>query len=233
MRDFYERNVSRGGSHLDFMPLTFRLNIDLANGQTIEVNPGFQRFRDAFQQSMIHTGQSIWIVKPGENSNRGKGIQIFSDLDEIKDFVEDCSRDNENEKSKFVIQKYIANPLLIEKRKFDLRVFGVASLVGATTREFRGYFYKDGYLRTSSREFSISDLNNRYVHLTNDAIQKKSSDYGKFETGNKISYHDFQEWLKVNKGVDFYKQVLPQIKQIVADTLEAFADLLGTSAPQT
>ena len=69
-----------------------------------------------------------------------------------------------------MIQKYIANPLLIEKRKFDLRVFGVASLVGTTTREFRGYFYKDGYLRTSSREFSISDLNNRYVHLTNDAI---------------------------------------------------------------
>lgn len=89
--------------------------------------------------------------------------------------------------------------MLIEKRKFDFRVFGVASVIGGNipnsegslTREFRGYFFKEGYIRTSSREYSISDLDNRYVHLTNDAIQKKSSDYGKFETGNKVCYEDF------------------------------------------
>lgn len=75
--------------------------------------------------------------------------------------------------------------------------------------EFRGYFYREGYLRTSSREYDIKDLDNRYVHLTNDAIQKKSSDYGKFETGNKISYDDFQEFLKTTKEVDFYKTILP------------------------
>ena len=128
-------------------------------------------------------------MKPGENSNRGRGIEIFKDLEAIKDFVEACSRENEPEETKFVIQKYIANPLLIEKRKFDLRVFGVASVMGGC--EFRGYFYKEGYLRTSSREYDVKNLDNRYVHLTNDAIQKKSSDYGKFETGNKISYEDF------------------------------------------
>ena len=57
--------------------------------------------------------------------------------------------------------------------------------------EFRGYFYTEGYLRTSSWEFNTGDLTNRYIHLTNDAVQKKASDYGKFETGNKISYEDF------------------------------------------
>jgi hypothetical protein len=31
------------------------------------------------------------------------------------------------------------------------------------------------------------------VHLTNDAVQKKASDYGKFEAGNKLSYVEFQE----------------------------------------
>ena len=34
----------------------------------------------------------------------------------------------------------------------------------------RGYFYEDGYLRTSSKEFSLKQLDNKYVHLTNDAI---------------------------------------------------------------
>ena len=53
------------------------------------------------------------------------------------------------------------------------------------------YLYDEGYLRTSCREFSIHDLSNRFVHLTNDAVQKKAQDYGKFEAGNKISYNEF------------------------------------------
>ena len=130
--------------------------------------------------------------------------------------------------TKFVIQKYITNPLLIEKRKFDIRCFGVAQLLTGpgNTREFRGYFFKEGYLRTSSREFTLNDLENRYIHLTNDAIQNKSADYGKFETGNKMSYDDFNEILKYLKGVDFYKTILPQIKQGITDTLEALANIL-------
>jgi tubulin---tyrosine ligase len=54
------------------------------------------------------------------------------------------------------------------------------------------YLYEEGYLRTSCREFSINDLSNKFVHLTNDAVQKKAQDYGKFEAGNKISYNEFQ-----------------------------------------
>ena len=29
------------------------------------------------------------------------------------------------------------------------------------------------------------------IHLTNDAVQKKAEDYGKFEAGNKLSYIEF------------------------------------------
>ena len=113
--------------------------------------------------------------------------------------------------TKFVIQKYITNPLLIERRKFDIRCFGLAQLINGpnNTREYRAYFFKEGYLRTSSREFTLHDLENRYIHLTNDAIQNKSADYGKFETGNKMSYDDFNEMLKQLKGVDFYKSIVP------------------------
>lgn len=55
----------------------------------------------------------------------------------------------------------------------------------------KGYFYEDGYIRTSCKEFNLDNLSNRFVHLTNDAVQKKSDDYGKFENGNKISYQNF------------------------------------------
>ena len=35
---------------------------------------------------------------------------------------------------------------------------------------FKAYYYTEGYLRTSCREFSLNNLSNRMVHLTNDAV---------------------------------------------------------------
>lgn len=107
------------------MPLTFRMNIDKKAGTN--GNAGYQKFTKAFDELQEKEGQSVWIVKPGENSNRGRGIQIFEDLDQIREFVENTTREDLNHNmTKFVIQKYITNPLLIERRKFDIRCFGVA-----------------------------------------------------------------------------------------------------------
>ena len=66
-----------------------------------------------------------------------------------------------------IVQKYIEQPLLVYKRKFDIRVFGLLTCVSGL---LRGYFYEEGYLRTSSSEYSLGSLKNRLVHLTNDAI---------------------------------------------------------------
>jgi len=60
----------------------------------------------------------------------------------------------------WVLQKYIEKPLLYKQRKFDIRVWTVL------TNDFEIYLYKDGYLRTSSDEYSPSAKNNQ-VHLTN------------------------------------------------------------------
>jgi len=32
------------------------------------------------------------------------------------------------------------------------------------------YWYKEGYIRTSSNNFSTKNLDNKYIHLTNDAV---------------------------------------------------------------
>ena len=55
----------------------------------------------------------------------------------------------------------------------------------------KGFAYNEGYVRTSSREFKLKNLKDKIIHLTNDAVQKKSDDYGKFEAANKISYAEF------------------------------------------
>jgi len=35
---------------------------------------------------------------------------------------------------------------------------------------FQGYWYQDGYLRTSSKEYNTKNVTNKLVHLTNDSI---------------------------------------------------------------
>jgi len=49
------------------------------------------------------------------------------------------------------------------------------------------YWYRHGYLRTASKVFNLNNFENK-THLTNDAVQNKFSDYGKYEKGNKVSY---------------------------------------------
>lgn len=66
-----------------------------------------------------------------------------------------------------IIQSYISRPLLINNRKFDFRIFALFTSING---HVKGYFYEDGYIRTSSREFDLDNLDDRYIHLTNDAI---------------------------------------------------------------
>ena len=34
----------------------------------------------------------------------------------------------------------------------------------------KGYWFEEGYIRTSSVAFSLKNLNNKMIHLTNDAV---------------------------------------------------------------
>lgn len=162
--------------------------------------------------------QNIWIIKPGENTNRGHGINVTSSLNEIKQIINARSYDNQRT---FIIQKYIENPALYKGRKFDIRCFGMLTSINGC---LKGFAYDEGYIRTSSREYNIKKLNNKLVHLTNDAIQKKADDYGKFEVGNKVSFKEYQQYLNETVpylNIDFNKHLMSQIKRIITDTFRA------------
>ena len=118
----------------------------------------------------------------------------------------------------FIIQKYIEKPLLIHKRKFDIRVWVIVSYTG------KWYFFKEGYLRTSGSEFYLDDNNpdNQYVHLTNNAIQKFSKTYGEFEDGNQMSFKNFQQYIEEHypeRGINFYRDWMPKMKNMIKHSL--------------
>ena len=84
--------------------------------------------------------KNLWIVKP-TNSSRGRGIYIIDDVSEVS--LDDPS----------IISKYIADPLLINGHKFDLRIY-----VTITSYEpLRIYVYKEGLVRFASEEYSMKD----------------------------------------------------------------------------
>ena len=69
-------------------------------------------------------------------------------------------------------------------------------------------------MRTSCKEYSTKNMN-KFIHLTNDAVQKHSDEYGKYEPANKVSFHDLDKYLKKNCNYDhFYSEIYVSIKQL-------------------
>jgi tubulin--tyrosine ligase len=61
----------------EVLPLTFHIK----NGIT---DPEFLDFKKTFTEfSKNPAFKNVWIVKPGENTNRGYGIQVVSSLTEV------------------------------------------------------------------------------------------------------------------------------------------------------
>lgn len=180
-------------------------------------DPDFLEFENYFKSAS--ESNNIWIVKPGENTNRGKGISVAASLSEIRALVKEKSSSHT-----CIIQKYIERPLLINKRKFDIRCFALLTSINSV---LQGYFYTEGYIRTSCKEFSLKNLENKYIHLTNDAVQKHSEDYGKFEPANKLSYSEFQNYVNQSNPkltFNFEKDILMKIKEIVQNSFYSVAE---------
>ena len=85
-------------------------------------------------------------------------------MKEIRDILIQSEFDR---RKTFIVQKYIEKPALYNQRKFDIRCFGMLTVVN---NKLKGFVFDNGYLRTSSRPFKNSQLTNKLIHLTNDAV---------------------------------------------------------------
>ena len=115
-----------------------------------------------------------------------------------------------------VIQKYIEKPLLYYGRKFDIRIWVLL------TQNLNVYMFEEGHLKCCSINYNLNS-DNTFCHLTNYSFQKYSSNFGKYEFGNEVSFSDFQKNIDVNydKKVNFKNDILPKIKEIIKFTFES------------
>ena len=99
--------------------------------------------------------ENLYIVKPVASS-RGRGVRVLSDVTTLP--------------NKGILQKYIYNPHLINKKKYDIRVYVLVT--GFSPLKI--YLYENGLIRFCSENFDLDPdrLNNNYIHVTNFSVNK-------------------------------------------------------------
>ena len=100
--------------------------------------------------------KDVWLFKPARDSF-ARGIEILENYTEI-------------EKTKFkhfLISRYIMNPMLIRKKKFDMRAYVLVTGMNP----LKIYFYKDGYIKIPVKDFTLE-----YEHIKDGCIHITTSD---------------------------------------------------------
>jgi tubulin polyglutamylase TTLL4 len=133
----------------------------------------------------------LWLIKP-KSGSLGEGIYIFENFTKIPDV--------------YLITRYISNPHLINKLKYDFRIYvlitGLAPL--------KVYLYKEGMVRFATDEYNLdkNHLSHKYSYLTNVNInQKNKQEYKKAtnadtQEGSKWSLQVYEDYCN-NNNIDY------------------------------
>jgi len=135
----------------------------------------------------------VYIRKVGAGSHRGLGVQPVDEDEEaaLKTLYENgnkCGKVRLN----YIVQSYVHNPLLLNKRKFDFRMY----MLIASTNPLVAY-YHDGFLRVALFEYDANS-GNKTSAMTNLAIVQGIHDKVKagelFEGMNEEELKVAQQW---------------------------------------
>jgi hypothetical protein len=72
-----------------------------------------------------------------------------------------------------IVSQYIANPYLINGYKFDIRIYVLVTSVSP----LRIYIYDEGLVRFATEKYNTGNTDNRYIHLTNYAVNKLNKNF--------------------------------------------------------
>jgi tubulin polyglutamylase TTLL4 len=118
-----------------------------------------------------------------------------------------------------IIQKYIKNPLLLGGLKWDLRIYVFVTSFSPLV----AYICDDGLVRFSTEKYSLN-TKNRYVHLTNYSINKKSKKFRQNHDASSTEGHKWSMkilWGELKKEGHNTDKIWEDIKDVVLKTLIA------------
>ncbi|XP_074868063.1 putative tubulin polyglutamylase TTLL9 isoform X3 [Carettochelys insculpta] len=183
--------------------------------KTFEMPSEYHLFVEEFRKNPGIT----WIMKPVARS-QGRGIFLFRKLKDVidwrKDGVRTDDQKDETQVENYVAQCYIENPYLIGGRKFDLRVY----VLVMSYIPLKAWLYRDGFARFSNTRFTLSSIDDQYVHLTNVAVQKTAPDYDP-EKGCKWTIQRFRQYLTAKHGAEVVETLFAEMDNIFIKSLQS------------
>ena len=226
----------------------FDKNYENINKQYIYINKNFLSDKNYWivKPTDLYQGKCIdifnnfeQIYKKCKNIFRGVDKRIKPDLSVKEEDDSDNDSNNDNTKNNYIsdnneyinkkkiiysrmycsneiiIQKYLDNPLLYNNRKFDIRCFVLVDY------NLNIYFFREGHLKASSELYNINDKN-KFIHITNYSLQKKSSKFETYEEGNEISYNDFKQFMISNNiSLNNFDNMIKQMKLLVEISMKS------------
>ncbi|XP_075041783.1 tubulin polyglutamylase TTLL11 isoform X2 [Mixophyes fleayi] len=159
------------------------------------------------------TWKPAFIVKP-DSGCQGDGIYLIKDPSEIRIMASVQNRPS-------VVQEYISKPLVIDKLKFDMRLYVVLK----SLEPLEIYIAKDGLSRFCTEPYqepNHKNLHHVYMHLTNYSLNAHSGNFihsDSVHTGSKRTFSSILYRLST-KGVDV-KKVWSDIISLVIKTVIA------------
>ncbi|XP_072592239.1 probable tubulin polyglutamylase TTLL9 isoform X2 [Vulpes vulpes] len=169
----------------------------------------FRRLKDIMDWRKGTAGKKLTGLEapPARNAVNPSGSHDSRSSDDQKDEIP-----VEN----YVAQRYIENPYLIGGRKFDLRVY----VLVMSYIPLRAWLYRDGFARFSNTRFTLSSIDDQYVHLTNVAVQKTSPDYHP-KKGCKWMLQRFRQYLASKHGPEAVEALFSDMDNIFVRSLQS------------
>ncbi|KAI9358675.1 tubulin-tyrosine ligase family-domain-containing protein [Pilaira anomala] len=205
------------------IPETWQFELDHVDYFEEAMNEVFEVERD------LEAGEGhMFIIKPSM-ANKAAGIKVFDSMDQLRAIFEEPESDSEDEAEEdeddedqedlsqvreWVIQRYIHNPLLVNKRKFHIRAYVLSK------SNVQVYLYRDMLALFAMKEYDTSHLDDNLIHLTNTCIQTEEEEYNE-EASVKL----FWELPLDQKDLD---SIFEQMKKILADVFDACTSEMTT-----
>ena len=151
----------------EFVPATYIIPVDIKDFET-----DFKKYKKA-----------LWIVKP-VNLSRGRGVHLLKGEEEFKSLYKRCK--TLALPPLLLISRYIDKPHLINKKKYDLRIY----VLIVSFSPLRIYLYNNGLTRFATEDYKRGDYDNVFIHLTNYSINKNNL---KYKPNQNITNYDWHK----------------------------------------
>ena len=148
--------------------------------------------------------------------------QVQRRLADILSCVTDSRGLRGHSTERWVVQKYVENPLLINGHKFDIRQWVLVS----DWNPLSVWMYEHCYLRFALAPYQTTHLDDRFAHLCNNCVQSSNPDFDKQRNESMWDLDQFRAWLKtsgrgaggagggVGGACGWEEVVLPQVRSI-------------------